>query len=109
MKNNFIILLIALSVLINFFSFNKFQDWGDDFAAYVIQAKTIHTGNYNDLKINISRNNYILNYPWGFPLLISPVIKYFDTKIIVVKLYIYLFFLAALVVIFCIFIEEEET
>ena len=44
MKNIFIITLILLSVLINIFSFNRVQDWGDDFAGYVIQAKTIHAG-----------------------------------------------------------------
>jgi hypothetical protein len=72
MKNIFIITLILLSVLINIFSFNRVQDWGDDFAGYVIQAKTIHTGSYSELETSIKKNDFILNYPWGFPFLISP-------------------------------------
>ena len=109
MKNILIITLIVLSVLINIFSFNKVHDWGDDFAGYVIQAKTIHTGNYSDLRASIEKNDFILNYPWGFPFLISPVIKYFDGSIIIVKIYIYLFFLLALIVIFYLFRKNRET
>lgn len=109
MKNFFIITLILLSILINAFSFNKVQDWGDDFAGYVIQAKTIHTGSYSDLKSDIKRNDFILNYPWGFPILISPLIKYFDSNIIIIKMYVYLFFLAALVVLFYLLRHDRET
>jgi hypothetical protein len=108
MKNIIIIALIVISVLINIFSFNKVHDWGDDFAGYVIQAKTIHTGNYSDLQANIEKNDFILNYPWGFPFLVSPVIKYFDSNIIIVKIYIYLFFLLALIVIFYLFRKNTE-
>jgi hypothetical protein len=109
MKNILIIMLIVLSVLTNILSFNKAHDWGDDFAGYVIQAKTIRTGNYSDLQANIEKNDFILNYPWGFPFLISPVIKYFDSNIIVVKIYVYLFFLLALIVIFYMFRRHRET
>src|SRR5450755_3838795 len=100
MRNIFLIALILLSVLINIFSFNKIQDWGDDFAGYVIQAKTIHTGSYGELENNIKRNDFILNYPWGFPLLISPLITYFDSNIVIIKIYIFLFFLSSLMVLF---------
>ena len=109
MKNFIIIALIFLSLLINFFSFNKVQDWGDDFAAYVIQAKTVHDGSYTELERNIKRNDFILNYPWGFPVLISPLIAYFETNIIVIKIYIYLFFILSLIVLFYLFREEKET
>lgn len=109
MKNVFITALILLSVLINIFSFNRAHDWGDDFAGYVIQAKTIHTGAYSDLEANIKRNDFILNYPWGFPFLISPVIKYFDSNIIIIKIYVFLFFLAGLILIYNLFREDKET
>ena len=109
MKNILIITLILLSVLINIFSFNKVQDWGDDFAGYIIQAKTIHTGSYDDLKNDIKRNDFILNYPWGFPVLISPLIRYFDSNMIIIKIYIFLFFLAALIVLFYIFRDDKES
>lgn len=81
MKDIIIIALVFLSLLINFLSFNKVQDWGDDFAAYVMQAKTVHDGSYSELERNIKRNDFILNYPWGFPVLISPVIAFFDNNI----------------------------
>ena len=109
MKNILIIALILFSVLINFLSFNRVQDWGDDFAAYVIQAKTVHDGNYGELEHNIKRNDFILNYPWGFPVLISPVITFFKSNIIVIKIYIYLFFVLSLLVLFYLFREEKET
>ncbi len=109
MKHSIIIALIFLSLLINFLSFNKVQDWGDDFAGYVIQAKTVHNGSYGELERNIKRNDFILNYPWGFPVLISPVITFFDTNIIIIKIYIYLFFILSLIVLFYLFKEEKET
>ena len=95
--------------MINIFSFNNVQDWGDDFAGYVIQAKTIHTGNYSNLRSDIKRNDFILNYPWGFPVLISPLIKYFDSNIIIIKMYVYLFFLASLFVLFRLLRDDKET
>lgn len=109
MKHIIIIALIFLSLVINFLSFNKVQDWGDDFAAYVIQAKTVHNGSYSELQRNIKRNDFILNYPWGFPVLISPVITFFENNIIVIKIYIYLFFILSLIVLFYLFKEEKET
>lgn len=108
MKNIIIIGLISLSVLINFLSFNRVQDWGDDFAGYVIQAKTAHNGSYSELERNLKRNDFILNYPWGFPLLISPVITFFENNIVVIKIYIYLFFILSLIILFYLFKEEKE-
>lgn len=107
-KNRLIVALILLSVLINVFSFNKVQDWGDDFAGYVIQAKTVYTGRYDDLKSNLKRNDFILNYPWGFPFLISPVIKYFESNIVIIKLYIFLFFILSLCILFYLLREDKE-
>ncbi len=109
MKNIIITALVFLSILINFLSFNKVQDWGDDFAGYVIQAKTVRDGNYSELESNIKKNDFILNYPWGFPVLISPVIAFFENNIIVIKVYIYLFFILSLIVLFYLFREEKET
>jgi hypothetical protein len=109
MKNIIIIALVFLSVFINFLSFTKVQDWGDDFAGYVIQAKTVHYGSYSELESNIKRNDFILNYPWGFPVLISPVITFFANNIIVIKIYIYLFFIFSLIIVFYLFREEKET
>lgn len=108
MKNVVIVTLILLSVLINVFSFNKVQDWGDDFAGYVIQAQTIYSGTYDDLKSDLKRNDFILNYPWGFPVLISPVIKYFERNIVIIKMYIFLFFLLSLFILFYLFREDKE-
>ena len=64
---------------------------------------------YGELETNIEKNDFILNYPWGFPFLISPVIKYFDSNIVIIKIYIYLFFLSGLIVIFYMFRENRET
>lgn len=90
--------LIALSILINLMSFKPGHDWGDDYAGYVLQSKTIASGDFQGLERHIGNTELILNYPWGFPLILSPVIGYFDDHIRAVKFYVYIFFILALLV-----------
>lgn len=106
-KNSFFIVLIAITVFINLKGFVEGQDWGDDFAGYVIQAQTVASGDYDTLRTNMGRNDFLLNYPWGFPVIIAPVIKYFETDYILIKKYTYLFFIIALLFTFVLFKHES--
>lgn len=99
--------LILVSVLINLFGFMQGIDWGDDFAGYVIQAQTLSSGDFHTLQENMSRNDFILNYPWGFPTLITPVIRYFNSDILILKKYVFVFFIASLFIIYFLFKEEK--
>jgi len=83
-KNKYILILIILLSAV--FSINriKTQNWGDDFAHYILQAKHIVQG------IPQSESKIIYNkqisigppaYPIGFPLLIAPVFAIFGNNI----------------------------
>lgn len=80
--------------------------WGDDFASYIMQAKSIVNGNMDEF---IRRNAFTINessapqgpvaYPWGFPLLLAPVFAIFGMKLIALKavnIVFYVLFLIAL-------------
>lgn len=102
-----LLLLTGLAIILNCFGFLQGQDWGDDFAGYIIQAKTIISGDYTLLQQQQEINNFILNYPWGFPLILAPMIHLFETNYFLLKLYIYSFFLISLVVIYLIFKKDS--
>ena len=101
-------LLIVFSILINIEGFMKGLDWGCDYGGYILQAKTLVSGNYKELQENMSRNDFILNYPWGFPIILIPVINYFDTDPVLIKEYVFLFFLVSLGIIYILFKREKE-
>lgn len=104
----FLFLLIVLSIIVQFAGFMNGIDWGDDFAAYIIQAQTLIDGDFKGLEANIQRNDYILNYPWGFPILLAPVIKFFGTDFMLIKKYVFLFFIAGLFITYLAFRQKKE-
>lgn len=83
-KNKYILILIILLSAV--FSINrvKTQNWGDDFAHYILQAKYIVQG-IPQFESKIIYNKQISigppAYPIGFPLLISPVYALFGNSI----------------------------
>ncbi len=61
-----------------FLNIRHTQDWGDDFAMYLIEAKNIadhkpvgETGHVSNPRVMLGP----VNYPVGYPLLISPLVK----------------------------------
>jgi hypothetical protein len=106
------LILIVIAVAAGYLmSFDRGHNWGDDFAAYIDQARSIAEGNYNDLyAVNTFRFKHSTQkgigpvfYPWGFPLLLSPVYYFFGLNIYAMKIYVSLFFLASLPVIYYLF------
>lgn len=94
--------LLLLSAVLGFSMFTIGHDWGDDFAAYILQAQSIVQGN---MAGEVARNTFTIQessfrpgpqaYPWGYPLLISPLVALFGPKITPLKLVNLPFFLLA--------------
>jgi hypothetical protein len=72
----------------------KGQSWGDDFALYVRQAKSLYEGNIGQV---IADNHYNVLaaakptfspfvYPWGWPIILSPFLRIFGLDYAKLKL-----------------------
>jgi hypothetical protein len=87
-------LVIALSAaVLSFFNLTRDNGWGDDFAGYILQARSIVRGDMDELVskniLAVERSSGDLapaNYPWGFPLMLAPVYALFGTKVLALKL-----------------------
>ncbi len=90
------------------FSLHDGHDWGDDFALYLSESKTIITAGsfdklFNDNKFIVDHSQVILGpylYPIGFPLLISPIYKLFGLNFIALKIYLIIFFIGSIAMFF---------
>ena len=68
------------------------HDWGGDFSAYIKQAMHIVDGNiqaYVDFnRFTIENSSHALGpiaYPWGYPVLLAPIIASYGVNILVLK------------------------
>lgn len=80
MRNKFLITLIIISVILGAGTLRRGHEWGDDFAWYILQAKSILTGTTAEFMqqsafINTQSTTHVgpLAYPWGYPLILVPV------------------------------------
>jgi hypothetical protein len=108
-KSEFIVLVIilGLAAVLGLLLLTKGQDWGDDFAAYIMQAQSIVKGNEQSF---IERNAFTINstdfllgpvaYPWGYPLVLASVYSVTGLNLIALKLPDLVFFIAFLFVLF---------
>ena len=108
-KSEFIVLavILGLSAVLALLLLTKGQDWGDDFAAYIMQAQSILKGNEQSF---IERNAFTINstdfllgpvaYPWGYPLILASVYAVTGLNLIALKLPDLVFFIAFLFVLF---------
>lgn len=108
--------LFLIAVLgFNLFTMPGQTDWGDDYAQYLSQAQAIVSHHFDPLiqQTNV-RQLYTTTrigpsyYPWGFPLLISPIIASFGVNLAALQMYLYLFYAAFLVVLWHLFKEKLE-
>jgi hypothetical protein len=85
--------LVTLLSIIWFINHFSGQDWGDDFALYLRQAKALTIGNIGEV---ISDNRFTLDnsgwntfsphaYPWGWPLIVAPLYAVFGLNYAVFK------------------------
>src|SRR5918996_2866703 len=75
-----LLLIILISLVIGASTLSRGHQWGDDFAWYILQAKSILNGTTNEfMEISAFTNGQStthlgpLAYPWGYPLILVPV------------------------------------
>ena len=112
-----VLLIILLTAgLLAFFSLQEGHDWGGDFALYLRQAQSLIDGNSQELLVfnTYAMENSSLGppsnpqigpylYPWGFPLLLVPVVAAVGYNIMLVKVYSIFFFLLSLLTTYYLF------
>ena len=76
-------IIVALTAAIYLISFRPGHDWGGDFSEYIAQAKSISEGYDFPGKFVGTYGSFI--YPWGFPLLLSPIYSLFGLNIFASK------------------------
>jgi len=79
LHNVLLITVILLSLVLGASTLTRGHDWGDDFASYIMQAKSISNGSFQSF---IEHNTFTVTesfgyigpiaYPWGYPLIIVP-------------------------------------
>ena len=83
---HFLLFFIVLSTLIILiFTLNYDHNWGGDFSAYIMQAKSIcefsTTQFVENNRITIEQSSRRIGpiaYPWGFPLMLAPIYYFLD-------------------------------
>ena len=80
MSKKSIFVIISASLIIGAATLTHGLEWGDDFASYIMQAKSISNGTthefveHNSFTIFESSNQIgPVAYPWGYPLILTPV------------------------------------
>ncbi|MCJ7648687.1 MAG: glycosyltransferase family 39 protein, partial [Candidatus Lokiarchaeota archaeon] len=97
----FLVIFLALAIIFHLNSFHSFHNWGPDFAKYIAQAKSIVDG-FDYLELFKKVDGYP-GFPWGFPLLLSPVYKIFGFDLLIFKVFITVFYFLSLPIIYLIF------
>jgi len=94
-KKTAVILLFILfaSALLGSSVLTRGHFWGDDFAAYILQAKSILAGDMDSFveanTFTVTQSSHQIGpaaYPWGFPLMLVPVYALFGLHPLALKL-----------------------
>ena len=80
MRSTLLSIIILVSLIIGAGTLTRGHLWGDDFAWYIVQAKSILNGTTDEFMAQSAFTNgesttHVgpLAYPWGYPLLLLPV------------------------------------
>jgi hypothetical protein len=105
--------VVLLSGISCYFSISAGLSWSGDFALYYRQAESILQGSAEQL---LAFNRYAMEqsvykgppigphlYPWGFPLLLSPILALFGPQFVLMKMYMAGFLLLSVVVVWHLF------
>jgi len=97
------IIIVICSGLLVIGTLTNGQEWGGDFASYIMQAQSISEHSTEEfIKENwftITESSYIIGpvaYPWGFPLMLSVIYAIFGANIFALKFIGVISFLAFL-------------
>jgi hypothetical protein len=98
--------VILCSGVLQYETLTKGHDWGDDFASYIMQARSIAEGS---LRSFIEENKFTVEQstrmvgpvaaPWGTPLMLAPLYRLFGPNMLALKglnVACYILFLASL-------------
>jgi hypothetical protein len=120
MKHHLAFLLLVFAILLSglagFMHFRNGHDWGDDFALYIHQAKALTEGKVKEVKqlnsIAVEKSGVLLGphlYPWGFPVLLAPVVFVFGIDgILPMKMLNLLLFILSLILAYYTFSERSR-
>lgn len=80
MRNSLLVAILILSFILGASRLTRGHEWGDDFASYIMQAKSILSGETEEF---VRENAFTIfessaqigpvAYPWGYPLALVPV------------------------------------
>lgn len=94
------LLVLGAASLLYFSNLNRGHDWGDDFAAYISQARSLIRGNAS---AQVEGNRFIVEnssfsmgpvaYPWGFAVLLAPVYGIWGHDVLALKAVVVICFL----------------
>ena len=80
MRRMLLPIIVTLSLIIGASALTRGHQWGDDFAWYILQAKSILSGSTDEFMeqsafTNGQSTTHLgpLAYPWGYPLILTPV------------------------------------
>jgi hypothetical protein len=92
--------LISVAALFQLITIRAGHDWGDDFALYILHARSLLEGRaYADTGFIYSDANRWYSpevYPPGFPLLLLPVYALFGLDLVAMKVLVWAFFAGAI-------------
>jgi hypothetical protein len=79
MQNRLLLIIVIVSILLGSSMLTRGHQWGDDFAWYILQAKSIVDGTVDEFIetsafTNTQSTTHVgpLAYPWGYPLILVP-------------------------------------
>lgn len=80
MHNKLLFAIILVAIVIAACTLTRGHQWGDDFAWYILQAKSVVNGTTDEfIEVSAFTNDQStthlgpLAYPWGYPLILAPV------------------------------------
>ena len=85
MQNKLLIIVVILAIILGSSVLTRGHEWGDDFAWYILQAKSVVEGSVDEfvetsIFTNTESTTYVgpTSYPWGYPLLLTPFMHCFS-------------------------------
>ena len=104
MRNAVLAVTILISLIIGDSTLTRGHQWGDDFAWYIVQAKSVLDGTTDEFMVQSAFTNQQstthlgpLAYPWGYPLILAPVYAVKGINPLALKLPNLFFYVAFLV------------
>ena len=104
MRNSLLLGIVILSLILGSSTLTRGHEWGDDFASYVMHAKSILNGKTQEF---LEHNAFTIfesssqigpvAYPWGYPLILTPVYAIKGNSPLALKLPGLLFFAGFLI------------